>query len=305
MLAASLCSCSSTKPISKTGTSIASAPVEEEEEMILQAPAESSEEMLEEESMLLEAAPVDANGSTLLEPVQDVSEMDYVRIDLRKEFPKRDLIALAQRKGVTIEDIYFYHNATILHAIHVKTSRVETQEGLRSIQTTLNDVFSGFGYAFSNTYFRSEGACYAVSASKKQYGNEEGTVFYDYKELMGACSTMIDSIQSMESYPFKGKELYGIFITPGDLSFSTKSNFNDLFLHFVVKEENGIYKKYLATKKGVYAKDPIMWNTDEEGRLQNYGHNKVIIVDQRGDLLTHSNEIPFDEKYSEYYIRVE
>ncbi|MEM6261524.1 MAG: hypothetical protein AAGI38_03375 [Bacteroidota bacterium] len=280
----------------------------------LQEPIEDMEEEVMEVEMLQEAPPAEemmmeelpSEEAEYPEPVQDISELNRVSSDLRKEFPKSGHIRIAQRMGITIDDIYYYHNKTIILAIHVITPKVEEKEELKAIQAKLNEVFWDFGYAYVNTFFRANGQCYAISASKRKYGVEQNTIIYDYGDIQKACSEAIASIKAMDTYPFNTQKVYGIFMTPGNLRFDEESNLNDLMLEFIVEEGGQNYTKYLATKaNGVYMRNPLPLTWNGTDTFYNSTQGYVIKVDKHGDLLFHSNEISFKEKYADFLMRVE
>lgn len=271
------------------------------EEQTIQELVEADEVQVEEqvfevvEEVEMEAPPEPAPSGRIV----------LVESDLRKEFPKAQHISIGRQMGIDIEDIYYYNNRSQVLAIFVNTVQVETERTLKGIQSKIHDLFWDFNRSNMSTFFQTGGQLYAISSSKREYG-ETHTIIYDYAELSSEVSKTITAVAETENYPFAEDRIFGIFMRPMYLWNHERSDLSTMTLYYIVEEEDGSMKQYSATAgRGVYMGNPIPLYPDGEGYIHNYKHGNTIKIDRNDNLLSHGNDIPFKEKYNDFLLKVD
>ncbi|MEM6261522.1 MAG: hypothetical protein AAGI38_03365 [Bacteroidota bacterium] len=240
------------------------------------------------------------------EPVLPVppNELGLVASNLRKPFPKKDHIRIAKGMGIAIEDIYYYQDRSQIKLIHVKTDQVEEEAKLREITESLNTIFWDFAGMDFNVIFSANSQRYALSSSGEDFGKIHTTI-YGYAELMDDLSRKLTEWKIKDDYPFKDKEVLGIFIQPIYLSNVQKSNFRITSFYFFVKETNEKVTLYTANQGRIYTQSPSYLRLDKKEIMYNEVFGSTQKADKYGDLLCHENKNPFQERYIEFLLRVE
>ncbi|MEL6970630.1 MAG: hypothetical protein AAFZ63_02590 [Bacteroidota bacterium] len=289
-------------------------PAPETEEVVVEAAPETEEMVIEAaplEDQIIEDLEYDEMIEDDMEPVvfeeppapAPSGRIVLVESDLRKEFPKQAHINIARQMGIEIEDIYYYNNRSIVHAIYVNTPSVEGEEELKAIQAKIHRIFWDFGRSDMTTFFKTEEEIYAVSASREEYGSIN-TMIYDYAELQQDFAQSINNISQKEDYPFADQEIYGIFAHSSNLNHLEKSDISKMLLYYVVQDEDGVYQKYLAGPRGVYLRDPIPLHLVAQDRFRNNKYGSTVKIDADGNLLSHCDDIDFQSKHCDFLLRI-
>ena len=274
----------------------------EEEVVVIQS--EPIVEIEEEEMPMFEDAPVEEEEMPTFVDQTYEGQIEFVRSDLSKEFPKEGHIRVGKQLGIEIEDIYYYNNMSQILAMYVNTPKVKSEAELKQMQTNMYKMFQ-LNSPDITTIVKKGGTPYAIISSRK---NWEGLtmVVYDYKNLMDEFSSIKKEIIQNEKSPLKTKKIFGAYFDPGLLSHKKKSVLREMGVSFIL-EDKDVYTKHSAYvgRFGLADGSSTTLSKGSDNSFYDSKNRNTYTVCYDGSLLSRSSDSNFKEKYNNFLMKID